>query len=87
MQNITRAVEKSLLAGKGTRRRLPRGGRLQIDRLAPMIVVHRRRTNVEDQATDELLANATSALIGRDSVAQRAKLDGGVGALPGRSDA
>jgi uncharacterized protein (TIGR02421 family) len=63
MQNITQAVGKSLLTGKRTRRRLPGGGRLQIERPAPMIVVHRRRTDVADRATDKLLAHASSALI------------------------
>ena len=63
MQKIIQTVEKSLLAGKGIRRRLPGGGSLQIDRPMPIILVYRRRKDFADQATDKLLAHASSALI------------------------
>ena len=62
MQNIIQAVERSLLAGRGARRRLPGGGRIQIDRLQPLLVVHRRRSGVADRATDKLVAHSASVL-------------------------
>ena len=57
------AVEKSLHEGKSVRRRLPGGGLLQIDRPVPVIIVYRRRADQVDEATDKLLAHATSALV------------------------
>ena len=62
MQKINQAVERSLLAGRGVRRRLPGGGVIQIDRLQPFLIVHRRRTGVADRATDKLFAHGASVL-------------------------
>lgn len=63
MQKLIRAVEQRLLEGRDARRRLPGGGRLQIERLLPFLLVHRRRAAVRDQATEKLLAHASSALV------------------------
>ena len=63
MNNIIRAVERNLVAGRGIRRRLPGGGRLQIDRLQPLLVVHRRRTGAADQATEKLVDHSPNVLI------------------------
>ncbi len=60
MQKNIQAVERSLLAGRGARRRLPGGGHVQIDRLQPFLVVHRRRSAGTDQATDKLVTHSAS---------------------------
>ncbi len=62
MQSLIQAVERSLSAGRGVRRRLPGGGRLEIDRPQPFLVVHRRRSAVADRATDKLIAHGASVL-------------------------
>ena len=61
MQRIIQAVERSLLAGRGARAG-PGGGRVQIDRLQPLLVVHRRRSAATDRATDKLVAHSASVL-------------------------
>ncbi len=63
MQKIIETVERNWLAGKGVRRRLPGGGRLQFDRPQPFLIVYRQRGDVADRATDKLLAHASSTLI------------------------
>ncbi|HKY62408.1 MAG TPA: tyrosine/phenylalanine carboxypeptidase domain-containing protein [bacterium] len=57
-------VEKLLRAGRGVRRRLPDGGRLQIDRLQPFLVVYRQVPgSPRDCATEQLLTHASSLLV------------------------
>lgn len=62
MEKIIEAVERSWHSGKDVRRRLPSGGRLQIDRPQPFLIVHRQRAHTADLATEKLLAHAASVL-------------------------
>ncbi|HMP51022.1 MAG TPA: hypothetical protein PKD05_05650, partial [Candidatus Melainabacteria bacterium] len=62
-QSTREAVERNLSEGLAVRRRLPGGGLLQIDRPLPAIIVYRKRADQIDEATEKLLASATSALV------------------------
>jgi uncharacterized protein (TIGR02421 family) len=79
--DLAKQILNDLDRGQAVRRKLPRGGRLFIDRPLPFLCVYRQPADADDPGTSRLVASEASFLIASGYSGHHRELSGFVGEL------